>query len=131
MSLTVSAPKTANIKRMEDGTYLAVCCGMVDLGAVYNKRYYKYQDKVLLLWEVPGETIEIDGKEEPRILSARYTATLGTQGNLRRDLVSWRGKEFTEDELDEFIETFELYGGEYGFHTINKIVEIEFKDRLI
>lgn len=26
---------------------------------------------------------------------------------------------------------FELYGGEFGFHTINKIVEIEFKDRLI
>lgn len=39
--------------------------------------------------------------------------------------------DITEDELDEFIDTFELYGGEYGFHTINKIVEIETKDRLI
>ena len=39
--------------------------------------------------------------------------------------------DITEDELDEFIETFELYGGEFGFHTINKIVEIEVKDRLI
>lgn len=39
--------------------------------------------------------------------------------------------DISEDELDEFIETFELYGGEFGFHTINKIVEIEFKDRLI
>lgn len=102
MSLTVSAPKQVNIKHMEDGTYLAVCCGMVDLGAVYNKRYDKYQDKVMLLWEIPGETIEINGKEEPRILSARYTATLGSQGNLRRDLVAWRGKEFTEDELEGF-----------------------------
>lgn len=37
----------------------------------------------------------------------------------------------SEDELDEFILTFELYGSEYGFHTINKIVEIETKDRLI
>ena len=37
----------------------------------------------------------------------------------------------TEDELDEFIETFELYGGEYGFHTINQIAEIEIKDKLI
>ena len=39
----------------------------------------------------------------------------------------------TEDELDEFIETFELYSGEYGFHTISKIVEVKFdaKDRLI
>ena len=39
--------------------------------------------------------------------------------------------DISEYELDEFIETFELYGGEYGFHTINKIVEIEFLDRLI
>ena len=37
----------------------------------------------------------------------------------------------TEEELDEFIDTFELYGGEYGFHTINKIVEVETKDILI
>ena len=37
----------------------------------------------------------------------------------------------TEDELDEFIETFELYGDEYGFHTINQIAEIEIKDKLI
>lgn len=102
MSLTVSAPKQSNFKALEDGTYLAVCCGMVDLGAVYNKRYDKYQDKVMLLWEIPGETVEVNGKEETRILSARYTATLGNQGNLRRDLVSWRGKEFTEDELDGF-----------------------------
>lgn len=39
--------------------------------------------------------------------------------------------DITEEELDEFIETFELYGGEYGFHTINQIVEIETKDKLI
>lgn len=102
MSLTVSAPKTVNIKRMDDGTYLGVCCGMVDLGSVYNKRYDKYQEKVMLLWEIPGEEIEIDGKEEPRILSKRYTSTLGTQGNLRKDLVAWRGREFTEDELEGF-----------------------------
>ena len=37
----------------------------------------------------------------------------------------------TEDELDEFIDTFELYGSEYGFHTINKIIEIEMLDKLI
>ena len=37
----------------------------------------------------------------------------------------------SEEELEEFQDTFELYGGEYGFHTINKIVEVETKDRLI
>ena len=41
--------------------------------------------------------------------------------------------DITKDELDEFIETFELYGGEDGFHTISKIIEVQFdaKDRLI
>ena len=37
----------------------------------------------------------------------------------------------TEDELAEFQDAFNLYGGEYGFHTITRIVEIEVKDRLI
>ena len=30
----------------------------------------------------------------------------------------------TEDEMAEFQDTFELYGDEYGFHTITKITEI-------
>lgn len=29
-----------------------------------------------------------------------------------------------EDTYEEFVETFELYGGEWGFHTIEKIQEI-------
>lgn len=102
MSLTVSAPRSGNFTPLEDGTYLAVCCGIVDLGTIYNERYGKNQNKVMILWEIPGETVEVNGKQEPRILSARYTATLGNQGNLRRDLISWRGRDFTEDELDGF-----------------------------
>ena len=39
--------------------------------------------------------------------------------------------DITEDELDEFIEVFELYGGEYGFHTIVSISEVEIKNRLL
>lgn len=39
--------------------------------------------------------------------------------------------DISEEELDEFIETFELYGGEYGFHTITRIVEIEIKNSLL
>lgn len=30
----------------------------------------------------------------------------------------------TDEEYEDFIETFELYGGEYGFHTITKIQEV-------
>jgi hypothetical protein len=37
----------------------------------------------------------------------------------------------TEDEMAEFQDTFELYGDEYGFHTITRIVEIEVKNILL
>lgn len=37
----------------------------------------------------------------------------------------------TKDELEEFIDTFSLYGSEYGLHTITQIVEIEIKNRLL
>lgn len=30
----------------------------------------------------------------------------------------------TDEEYEDFIETFKLYGGEYGFHTITKIQEV-------
>ena len=39
--------------------------------------------------------------------------------------------DITEEELYEFRDTFELFAGEDGFHTITRIVEIEIKDRLI
>lgn len=39
--------------------------------------------------------------------------------------------DITDDELDEFIEVFELYGSEYGFHTIVSISEVEIKNRLL
>lgn len=34
----------------------------------------------------------------------------------------------TEEELNEFVDAFHLYGDEYGFHTITRIAEIEIKN---
>lgn len=39
--------------------------------------------------------------------------------------------DITEEELEEFCESFNLYGGEYGFHTINRIVEVEIKNIIL
>lgn len=37
----------------------------------------------------------------------------------------------TEEELEAFCEAFNLYGDEYGFHTINEIAEIEIKNIIL
>ena len=37
----------------------------------------------------------------------------------------------TEKELEEFCETFNLYEGEFGFHIISRIIEVEIKNTLL
>lgn len=37
----------------------------------------------------------------------------------------------TEDELEDFTFAFRLYGGENGFHTITKIIEVKLINRLV
>lgn len=39
--------------------------------------------------------------------------------------------DITPEELEEFTDTFELYGGEYGFHTITEITEINIVKRIL
>jgi len=58
--------------------------------------------KVMLMFEVPGETVVMDGKPAPMTIQKEYTLSLSEKANLRRDLHSWRGREFTAKELDGF-----------------------------
>ena len=37
----------------------------------------------------------------------------------------------TEDELEDFLFAFRIRGGEYGFHTITQIVEVNISNKLI
>lgn len=86
---------------MDAGTYPAVCVGIVDLGKQYSKAYKKYNDKLLIIWEIPSQTIVSDGEDKPRRLSKDFSASLHEKSDLYQTLVSWRGKEFTEAELTE------------------------------
>lgn len=54
------------------------------------------------MFEVPGEPIEIDGKPAPMTIQREYTLSLSEKANLRHDLESWRGRQFTPAELEGF-----------------------------
>lgn len=86
------------------GTHLARCIRLTDLGTQHGE--YKGQptrrNQILVTWELPDEMIEIEGKETPITTSRFYTNSLGEKANLRKDLESWRGRMFTEDELRKF-----------------------------
>jgi len=88
--------------------HLARCYRVIDLGT-QESTYLgnaKRQHKAMIQWEVHGEDehgnpITTD-RNEPMSISKTYTVSLGENSALKRDLVSWRGKDFTDDELKGF-----------------------------
>lgn len=102
MSLTVSNDSRATVPPIPAGTYLGVCNMLIDLGLQFNEQFEKSSRKVLIGWEIPEETITIDGEEKPRLLTKRYTASLHDRAALRKDLAAWRGRDFTAEELKAF-----------------------------
>jgi len=85
-----------------EGLHPATCVSLVDLGNQYSKMYEKMQHKIMLTFEVHDENITIDGEEKPRVISKEYSLSLNEKSSLRKDLESWRGKRFTDAELDGF-----------------------------
>lgn len=102
MGLTASDTGGGDFKPIDSGVYSAVLYGLIDLGTQFNEMYNNYQHKVMLIWEIPSERIEIEGEDRPRVISKEYTLSLGEKAILRNDLVSWRGRDFTGQELVRF-----------------------------
>jgi hypothetical protein len=106
MSLTVNdSGGGGDFKQVAPGTYAARCIKVIDLGTQDGEWEGKplKRKQVLVTWELPTELItegELAGK--PYAVSKFYTASLGDKANLRKDLVGWRGKDFTVEELEGF-----------------------------
>lgn len=89
------------------GTQHGICIAVIDIGTQPSSNpQFKPRPKVIITWELPNEKITVtkDGSsmELNRVISATYTNTLASKGNLRPDLASWRGRDFTEAELESF-----------------------------
>ncbi|WP_234734535.1 phage replication initiation protein, NGO0469 family [Tellurirhabdus bombi] len=91
---------------IEPDLYYAVCCRLIDIGTIDDAYQGKPKKthKILVSWELPDvrQIFNPDKGPEPRIISKEFTLSLGDQAHLRRILKSWRGRDFTPDELREF-----------------------------
>ena len=89
-----------------EGMHQAICYRYYDLGTQYLERFGKKTRKVLLSFEIPSERILVKEDTEtvnlPRSISKEYSLSLHKKSTLRKDLGSWRGKLFTESELEGF-----------------------------
>lgn len=85
------------------GVHLARCIRLIDLGTQFNKTFQTKQHKVRVYWELPNCLMtkgEYSGK--PFIISKQYTLSLSEKSHLRNDLKSWRGRDFSEQEMAGF-----------------------------
>lgn len=103
MAMILSENQKSDFKPIEEGVYIAVCCGLVDIGDHYSEQYDKVQRKCQIIWELFGAgTIPSGDAETNRTLSNRYTMSFSNKSTLRKDLRAWRGREFTDEELKRF-----------------------------
>lgn len=104
MSLIVKKEK--GFDPISAGVHQGVCYSVYDLGTQHNKVFDKYSHQALIIWEIPSERIEIqkDGQAMslPRVVSKTYTLSFDDRSNFKKDLVSWRGRNFTEEEEQGF-----------------------------
>lgn len=102
MAIIAKQENESTFTPIPEGVHTAQCFAIVDLGVHYSDKFDKRSRKVQIMWELPDEKYEHEGQELPRVISKEYTLSLGEKANLRKDLQAWRGKTFTEEELQGF-----------------------------
>lgn len=105
----VATNKGGTFKQVPPGNYVARCYSLIDLGHQVSEKFGTSAHKVRIGWEIldtdmDGQslTIERDGRSLPMTVAAEYTVSLNEKANLRKHLASWRGRDFTADELKAF-----------------------------
>lgn len=100
MGLTATANSKPRTPAPE-GTHIATCVQVIDLGTQFSEFYQKDSHKVLIGWELPNEPNK-DDENKPYLVWKRYTLSLNQKAALRQHLEAWRGRKFTAEELVAF-----------------------------
>lgn len=107
MSLKISSDNK-ELAVIPEGNHLGVCYKIIDQGsrnetypreAEPNSENTKKRKTISVTWEIPEQKMA-DGR--PMSISKTYTASLNENATLHKDLVTWRGKSFSKEELEGF-----------------------------
>ena len=103
----MKVPKTNNSNKLPpEGSHLGVCIALIDLGTqtVTWQGDTKLLRKVRIGFELPDEkaVFKEEKGEQPFTIYKDYTLSLSDKSNLRKDLESWRGKKFSDEETGDY-----------------------------
>lgn len=102
MKMGLMAKKPENdFEIAPQGNHVATCYQVIDLGFQESnwQGNISWKHKVFVNFELSNEKMQ-DGR--PFSVGARYTLSLHEKAELRKALESWRGRGFTEQELEGF-----------------------------
>lgn len=108
MGFVASDSGGGNYKRVPAGAHVGRCYSLIDLGTQLSTGQYgeKMQHKIQIKWELFGEDEQgaplTTDEGLPMTISKSYTLSLSDKASLRKDLASWRGRDFTEEEAKAF-----------------------------
>jgi len=104
MASIVKSKGESNFEPVPMGTHVARCITVVNLGLQESK--WGPKAKHYIGFEVPSVRVEWEKDKQkhegPAIIGSTYTSSLSPKAILRQHLESWRGKAFTEAELEAF-----------------------------
>lgn len=104
--MSIILTNKSNFIPAPEGVHDAVCVDVVDLGMVKVtwKGKTKESHKVRIAWELDKEMPpNEDGEKKGRFIAMnRYTLSMDAKSNLRKMLKTWRGRDFTKEEMDGF-----------------------------
>lgn len=84
------------------GNYLGICVYSIAIGeqlCVFEDKSKNYNRQVMLGFEIAGMTVEIDGKQEPRVLSKTFNIAKSKKSSLRKFISAWEAKELSDDDF--------------------------------
>lgn len=97
------------IPPMEGGVYMAVCVTVADLGDQYSEKFKNTHRKVVFSFDIPSETVEVDGETRLRQLSKRCAFSVSKRGTLNKMLNAWLNANMSEQDLAE-LDLFDFAG---------------------
>lgn len=102
MPLIATAGNTKQFTPAPAGVHNGVCVDVVDLGLEPNKFDTSKPDvhKVRLIFEIDEENPDKPG--ERFTVATKFTLSINKKASLRKFLVPWRGRDFTEEEEKAF-----------------------------
>lgn len=103
--MKVSDTADGDFEQAPVGTEVARCIKLIDIGTQEGEYQGSptHRRQIIIQWELPNLLMsQGDNTGKPFVISRFYTASLGEKANLRKDLVNWRGREFTVEELTGF-----------------------------